>query len=559
MPYDLLIKNARVVDGSGLPGYSADVAVKDGRIAEAGRITESAKRTINAAGLTLTPGFIDHHTHLDAQLLWDPVALSSPEHGVTSVITGNCGLSLMPAKVGDESALIGTFVRVEAIPRHILESVDWRWRSTKDYLGLLDGHLGVNAGCMVGHNAVRQYVMADDATERAATAEEIEEMRKVLRRALEEGAMGYTINRNRGHYRDDGKPLPSRMASEDEMLGLASEMSGFRRGVVQHSNMGAHKVENIDWFARLGTAAARPVLWSSVNWRPDAPDLQTQQLAHVEKYFQQGLRLYGNTNIIPTSTRFTMKNAQVFDAYPSWREVMSLPVEERRSALADTARRPAMRAEIADNSRPAGTPGARNNWENVRVIRSQTKALEGMTVLDLTKVNGTKDPLDAFLDLSLKEGLDTVFVRTDPPDDDVVAEIIQSPYTNIGMSDAGAHVAFLAGYGVSSLVLGYWVRQRKLLTIEDAVRRLTFKVASIFGLEDRGLVWPGFAADLALFDPDPIEALEPEEEPDYPGGFTRMVQHAKGVHYTIVNGEVLMEGGKHTGALPGRVLRNSPR
>jgi N-acyl-D-aspartate/D-glutamate deacylase len=476
---------------------------------------------------------------------------------VTTVITGNCGLSLMPAKTGDESALIGTFVRVEAIPRAILETVEWRWNSTADYLGALDQRLGVNAACMVGHNAVRQFVMGDDATEREATADEITAMQGVLRQALRDGAAGFTINRNHSHFRDDGKPLPSRLASEEEMLALASVLAEVNAGVIQHSNMGTHRVENIDWFARLGEASGRPILWSSVNWRPDAPDLWRDQLDYVERYFEQGLRLYGNTNIIPTSSRFTMRNAQIFDMYPTWRFVMNMPPDERRAALADPARRPTLRRELAEYSPPAGTPGARIDWDLIKVVRSTShKELEGRTIQEITQLRGIPDPLDAFLDVVLEENLETLFVRTDPPDDEVVAGIIRSPYTNIGMSDAGAHVAFLAGYGVTSLVLGYWVRQRHLLSLEEAVHRLSFKVASIFGLKDRGLVWSGWAADLVLFDPDTIEALEPEEAGDYPGGFQRMVQHARGVHSTIVNGDVLIEEGQHTGAYPGKVLRN---
>jgi N-acyl-D-amino-acid deacylase len=559
MAYDLVIRGAKVVDGSGMPAYGADVAVQDGRIVEIGRPREGARRVIDADGLVLAPGFIDHHTHLDAHLLWDPVARSSSEHGVTTVITGNCGLSLMPAKPGDESALIGTFVRVEAIPRSILESVEWRWHSVADYLGALDERLGVNAACMVGHNAIRQYALGEEATEREATLDEVESMQQVLRQALREGAMGFTINRNRSHYRDDGKPLPSRLASEDEMLALAGVLSEFSAGAVQHSNMGRHKTENIDWFARLGRAASRPVLWSSVNWRPDAPDLWREQLDYVESYFQKGLRLYGNTNIIPSSTRFTLRNAQLFDMLPTWRSILAMPLEERKAALADRERRTVLHGEMDDDALRANVPGARLRWDLIKFARAalpQNKSLEGKTVTELARLRGNADPLDAFLDLALEEDLESVFVRTDPPDDKVVGEIIRSPYTNIGMSDAGAHVAFLAGYGVSSLVLGYWVRQQGLTSLEQAVHLLSFKVASIFGFRDRGLIWPGWAADLVLFNPDTIEALEPEEEADYPGGFTRMVQHARGVHATIVNGEILIENGQHTGAYPGRVLRN---
>lgn len=561
MPYDLVIKDAKVVDGSGMPAYSADVAVQDGRIAEIGRVKDGGRKTIKADGLALSPGFIDHHTHLDAQLLWDGLGRSSPEHGVTTVITGNCGLSLMPAKPGDESALIGTFVRVEAIPREILESVDWSWHSVAEYFEALGKRLGINVGSMVGHNALRQYVMGDDATEREATPDEIAAMQKALRQAIEEGAIGYTINRNQGHYRDDGKPLPSRMASEEEMLALASVLSEVNAGIVQHSNMGAHKVENIDWYARLAQAARRPILWSSVNWRYDAPDLWREQLDYVEKYVQGGLRMYGNTNIRPTANRFTLRNTQGWDMYPTWKTVFSAPIEERRRSLADSGKREAMRRELDEILPRPGEPGFFNKrWDLIKVMKTtldENKGLEQRSLEEIARLRGARHPMDVMFDIGLQEDLNTLFLRTEAQDDEVVASIIKSPYTNVGMSDAGAHVAFDAGFGISGLVLGYWVRQKGMLTLEQAVNLLSFKVASIFGLKDRGLVWPGWAADLALFDPDTVEALESVEASDYPGGFTRMVQHARGVHYTIVNGEVLLEQGEHTGAYPGRVIRNA--
>jgi N-acyl-D-aspartate/D-glutamate deacylase len=445
MTYDLIIKDARVVDGTGSPAYAADVAVQDGRIAEIGRVTESAQRTINADGRVVAPGFIDHHTHLDAQLLWDASATPSPEHGVTTVITGNCGLSLMPAKPGDGSALIGTFVRVEGIPRHILETLEWRWSTVGEYFDVLEPELGVNVASMIGHNALRQYVMGDDATEREASPEEIEAMKDLLRQGIADGAIGYTINRNLGHFRDDGKPLPSRMASNDEMLALASVLSEFNTAIVQHSNMGAHTLDDIDWFAQLGRVSGRPVLWSSINWLANRPDFHREQFEYVDRYFREGLRLYGNTNI------------------------------------------------------------------------------------HLARIK----------------------------DQEAYAEIIRHPYSNVGMSDAGAHVDRTGSQGIATELLGYWVRETGLVSLEQAVNVLTFKVASIFGFKDRGLIWRDWAADLVIFDPDTVGPQESEKVGDYPDGFERQVQHARGVDYTIVNGEVLIDHGEHTGAHSGRVIRNS--
>lgn len=446
MAYDLVIKNGKIIDGSGMPAYSGDVAVKDGRIAEIGRVTDSAKRTINADGRAVSPGFIDHHTHLDAHLTWDPIGYPSPEHGVTTVITGNCGLSMMPAKPDHHSQIISTFVLVEAVPRSVLESVDWTWSSVGEYLGTLGQRLGVNVASLMGHNAVRQYVMGEDCTEREATPDEISAMQDAVRRGMEEGALGFTYNRNPTQKRDDGKPLPGHLASNDEMVALASVLSEYNAGVLQHGPMGKHRIENIDWFASLCRASGRPTIWHTLGWRKDDPKLYKAQLKHVEGYFKQGLPLYGNTQCVP--------------------------------------------------------------------------------------------------------GIST-------EDEDAVRELMNSPYVNIGMSDAGAHVERTGHFGLSSMVLGYWVREKKVMGLEAAVNCLTFKVASIYGLPDRGLVWPGFAADLAVWDPETVADVKPELVNDYPGGAQRMVDHAEGVYYTIVNGEVLMDEGKHTGVYPGRVLRNA--
>jgi N-acyl-D-aspartate/D-glutamate deacylase len=550
MAYDLLIKDARVVDGSGMPGYTGDVAVQDGRIAEIGRVRESAKRTIDADGLVLAPGFIDQHTHMDAHLLWDPAALPLPEHGVTSLVTGNCGLSLMPANRGDESALIGNFVRVEAIPRSILETLEWRWRSTADYLGILDQRLGVNVASIVGHNAIRQFVMGDDATEREATAEEIAAMQDTMRQAMRDGAIGYSINRNPTHFRDDGKPLPSRISTQDELLQVAGVLAEFGAGVVQHSSFGRRNVDDIDWVARLAEASGRPVLWTGVNYQPDQPDIWREQLDCLEPHFERGLRLFGNTNIVPFAIRFSLKNAQFFDVVPAWRSIMARPLDARKSALGDPALRPSLR-EL--------DPAFATRLSRVKVLqpaRPENQELRGKTIAELAQLRGAPHIVDAVLDLALEEDLDTLFLASSPIEDEM-GEIVRSPYTIVGQSDAGAHVQFISNFGVCTSLLGQYVRERQLLSLEEAVRQLTFKVANVFGIKDRGLLWPGWAADLVLFDPDTVEPLDVETADDYPGGFTRVLQHARGMHYTIVNGEVLIDHGEHTGAYPGRVIRNS--
>jgi len=327
MAYDLVIKNAKIIDGSGLPAFSGDVAVQDGRIAEIGKIGDSAKRVINADGLVLSPGFIDHHTHMDAHLLWDPMATSSPFHGVTSVVTGNCGLSLMPCKPEDRPALVSSLSRVEAIPREVLETaVDWQWGSVGQYLDNLDKNLGVNVASHVGHCAIRQYVMGEESSEREATPAEIEEMKEAVRDAMRAGAIGFTTNQNPRHMRLDGKPVASRMATTEEVLALAGTVGEFNTGVIE-AIRGNPAIEDIDWYAQIAKASNRPVLWQVVLHMWNAPNKWRAQLDKLEESFASGVRPFGLTNANPLVRRFNMRNAQAFDESPTWRELMRQPME----------------------------------------------------------------------------------------------------------------------------------------------------------------------------------------------------------------------------------------
>jgi N-acyl-D-aspartate/D-glutamate deacylase len=555
--YDLVFQDALVVDGSGLPACLGDVAVRDGRIVEVGRIRDGARRVIKAQGLALAPGFIDHHTHLDAQLLWDPVGSSSPHHGVTTVVTGNCGLTLMPAKAEHRDALVSTLARVEAIPRSVLEmGVQWRWGSAGEYLDALGGRLAVNAASHVGHCAVRQFVMGDDASERAATPGEIAAMQELVRDAMRAGAMGFSTNQNPRHMRLDGKPIPSRLATEGEILALAEVVGEFNAGVIQ-AIRGVPTVADIDWYVQLARVSRRPVLWNIVVHSWSTPNRWREQLDRLEEVFQEGVRPYAITNVVPFLRRFTLRNAQTFDEFPAWRALMIAPLEQRQKAFSDSGTREVLRREIKEFP---GIISFHRRWDLVTVTEAKlpkNRRLKGMSVTELARLWG-KDELDAFLDLSLEEELETLFQTSSTNgDDQAVGAILRSPYVVIGASDAGAHVVYDAAFGYCTTLLGRWVRERKLMTLESAVHKLTFMIASLFGFHDRGLVRPGWAADLVLFDPATVGALEPENARDYPGGTRRMIQRATGVHYTVVNGQVVIENGEYTGSLSGRILRNA--
>ena len=348
MDYDLLIRGGRVVDGSGLPSYIADVGIKNGKVVDIGRLKGSAARTIDAAGLVVAPGFIDHHTHMDGQILWDPYGTCEPQHGVTSIIMGNCGLALAPVEPGGEDAIIKSFVRVEAIPRIALEKgVPWGWRSYGDYLDRLEGNVGINVGGIVGHIAVRQYVMGEESVERTATADEIEKMRQLVSESILGGALGFSTNRNERHMREDGLPVPSRLATEEELLALCDVTRELNSGVIQ-TNHGRHCVEQIPEYDRIVRRTCRPLIWQSVQYKESEPELWKNMLDGIATTFRDGYQAYGLTHTVPLMRHFTMKDAQTFDEFPVWKNLMFLPEEARKQAFADAETRKKMRDDMAE-------------------------------------------------------------------------------------------------------------------------------------------------------------------------------------------------------------------
>ncbi len=557
--HDLILKGGRIYDGSGMPSYHADVGIQGGRIAAIGRLNGGARRMLRVDGLAVAPGFIDPHTHLDAQLLWDPLGTSSCFHGVTSVIVGNCGLSLAPAKPGDRDAVIKSFVRVEAISRRVLEEgVPWRWTSTGEYLGALGTRLGINAAALIGHIAVRHYVMGEDAVERQATLEEVSRMKDLVRRGMDAGAVGFSTNQNPRHIREDRKPVASRLASDDELGSLLDVLGERNSGVVQLSGGGADARGRIAYAAGMARRTGRPVLWQSINHSWSRPDFWREMLVSTQRVFEEeGLPIYAMTQAKPFENRYTLLDAQCFDEFPTWKAAMFSPVPARKQMFADREIRKRLRAEAVEDPSPSVFP---RRWDVIfvdHVNLEKNKPLERRSVHDAARAQN-KDGLDFFLDLSLEEDLQTRFVHVNTQGDAAaVCEILKHPAVMIGQSDAGAHMGYDARFGYSTAFLGRWVRDHGIMSLEAAVHKLTFRVASIFGLGNRGLLRPGMAADIAVFDPATVNTLEPEYVQDLPGGETRMIQRAVGVPHTIVNGEIVIHDGAPTGALPGGVLRPS--
>ncbi|HEY3152903.1 MAG TPA: amidohydrolase family protein [Candidatus Binatia bacterium] len=469
--YDLILKGGRIYDGSGMPSYHGDVGVKDGKIAEIGRLNGAAKKTLNVDGLAVAPGFIHPHTHLDAQLLWDPLGTSSCFHGVTTAVLGNCGLSLAPAKPENREAVIKSFVRVEAINRRVLEEgVQWKWTSTSEYRDVLGARLGINAATLIGHIAVRHYVMGEDAVERQATPEEIVRMKQLVHEGMEAGAVGFSTNQNPRHIREDKKPVASRLASDEELGSLLDVLGEMNAGVVQLSGGGADSRGRIAYAAQMARRTGRPVLWQSISHSWSRPNHWQEMLANTQRVFkEEGLPIFAMTQAKPFQNRYTLLDAQCFDEFPTWKSAMFNPVPVRKQMFADLDLRKKLHAEAIEDQSPSVFP---RRWDVIfvdHVKLAKNKSLERKSVEDVARAQG-KGGLDCFLDLSLEEDLETRFVHTNTQGDpNAVCEILKHPAVMIGQSDAGAHMGYDARFGYSTAFLGCWVRDYGIMGLEEAV------------------------------------------------------------------------------------------
>jgi N-acyl-D-amino-acid deacylase len=560
MAYDLLIRNGRIVDGSGMPAFRGDVAVKDGKVAEIGKLSGPAERTIDAEGRVVAPGFIDNHCHYDAQVTWDPLCTYSCDHGATTVIFGNCSLSLAPVRKGKEERLAEFLSYVEAIPMEVLRTVEFGWETVPEYLDQLDHHLGVNTGNLIGHTAVRYYVMGDDCQKRTATDEEVKQMQDLLRDGIKAGALGLSVSRNQGHYDPQGVHIPALWADEKEIFALGDVLRELGTGLIQSGGGNGAEVKN-GLMSRLSEATGRTVVYNNLLQSMRRPNEWKEQMALIEASTAKGIRAYPMCTPNRIVDHFTMRNCQEFRGLPTWHPILLASDEEKLRAYSDPEIRAKLHAEAVEFKVDTPPPGICRTWWDYMEVQTavlpKNKVFEGKTVGQIAQMQG-KGIIDAFLDLVVEEHLDTEFLHGEiNVDEAAMAQILTYPNAIIGLSDGGAHVQFQSGFGFSTRLLAEWVREKKVISLERAVRRLTFDSASIFGLYDRGLLRPGMAADITIFDPDTVRPLPLEVVHDFPTGAKRIKEPAEGIMATVVNGEVLMDNGKHTGALPGRVLRNT--
>ena len=545
MAHDLVIRGGLIVDGTGAPGRIGDLAVSGGRIAEVGVVSARGAREIDAVDLVVAPGFIDPHTHYDAQLTWDPSASCTSWHGVTTIVTGNCGFTLAPCRPEDRLTVMKMLEYVEGMSLDAMQKgIRWEFETFREYLDALDRlPLWVNVAPLIGHSAVRQFVMGEAAWTREATDDELGRMGAEVRRAMGDGAIGFSSTTNLNHVGDRGRPVPSRLGTDHELEYLAGAMGSTGRGIVELTIGGSRsdRVAEVDRYMELARAARRPVTMVSVRHNPVRPDEHRRILAKVEAAWREGLRLHPQGTCSPLTSTFTITNGFVFGRYKAWRRVLEAKPSEWRAILGD----PGFRAEFRESVRHT----ALFNGDIVplrikRVVKPELQRFTGKSVVELAR-DTDKDVIDAFLDLVLDDDFRTEFMSaTMNTDAGAVAEIFTHPTAVLGLSDAGAHITQFSEAGQTSQLLGHWVRERQALSLEAAVRLVTGAPAEIFGIPDRGRLAPGLAADITVFDPRTIACHEEEIVHDMPDGGPRYIARASGIQWSFVNGQAIIRDGR---------------
>ena len=564
MPYDLVIKNGVLIDGSGLPRHHADVAVRHGRIAAVGRIRERAREVMDADGLVIAPGFIDGHTHMDAQIFWDPLGTCSCWHGVTTVVMGNCGFTLAPCPESQKHLVVRNLERAEDIAAEAMAAgIEWKWTTFPEFLDCLDAlPKGINYAGYLGHCALRTYVMGERAFEQAASEDDLHAMERELRDAIRAGAIGFTTSRSPIHETPDGRPVASRLATWDEVRRLVGVMGDLNAGLFELAGEAVGRelsdpVAFRDYHVRLRDLAVetgRPVTWGNFS-RLEAPDVWRRYLDLLDETAAAGGRMFAQVHSRGLNVVLSFKTQLPFDHLPAWKPFRALALAEQRQRLRDpeTRRRLIAGAHERPERRALGTEARPFPYEWIFLY--DTVAGPHRTVAEIARERGV-DPAEAMIDLALEKDLDRFFVHPVANEDqDTVLEMMRHPRAVVTFSDSGAHVSQIVDSSLQTHLLSHWVRAKQAFTLEQAVRMLTLVPATYWGFADRGLVREGFVADLIVFDPDTISPEMPEVVNDLPAGARRLVQRARGITATIVNGEVLLRDGKHTGALPGQLLR----
>ena len=565
MPYDLIVKNGTVIDGSGLPRYRADVAVRHGRIAAIGRIREAAREVVDADGQVVSPGFIDGHTHMDAQVFWDPYGTCSCWHGVTSVVMGNCGFTLAPCGKPERHLVVRNLERAEDIAAEAMDAgIDWTWTTFPEFLDRVERlPKGINYAGYIGHSALRTYVMGERAFEKEAGEDDLRAMERELRDAIRAGAIGFTTSRSPSHETPDRRPVASRLATWAEVRRLVGVMGDMNAGVFELAGerAGGDPERLRDYHLRLRDLAVetgRPITWGLFS-RREEPDLWRTYLALLDETAARGGRMFAQVHSRALTVVLSFKTNLPFDRLPVWRELRALPLDQQQARLRDPElrRRLVEAAKERDERRPVGAEARLTSYEWIFLMDSPQGPHR--SIAEIARERGV-DPVEAMIDLAVEKNLDRFFLQPIANENQEHAlELITHPRTVVTFSDSGAHVSQIMDASLQTHLLSYWVRTRQALALEQAVRMLSFEPATHWGFADRGLIREGMAADMLVFDPETIAPEMPEVVRDLPAGARRLTQRARGIAATIVNGEVVLRDGKPTGALPGQLLRAGTR
>ncbi|HIN60630.1 MAG TPA: hypothetical protein EYM88_11040 [Gammaproteobacteria bacterium] len=567
MALDLVIENGTVIDGSGGPRYRADVGVKAGRIVEIGRIRSAATERIDAEGHIVSPGFIDGHTHMDAQVAWDQLGSCSCWHGVTSVVMGNCGFALAPCQPEEREWIARCLEAVEDIPVDaMMNGIDWTWETFPEYLDQVEQlPKAINYSAFIGHSALRMYVMGKRALSEVANEDDLRRMGAVVEEALQVGAVGLSTSRATTHITPDGSPIASRIADWSEIDYLVGTLAKRNQGIFQIgpdvSGGEAHQTF-LKRLQKVALDSGRPIMFGTLSTRQGIdPYPWQEQTRYIDETVAAGGRMYGQTTTRPIIALFSLKSYLPFDNLPAWQALRDLPIDEQRRRFADSDIRSALvaaeatmkpRDGVFQGGGAATTDPKKPDYSNLFALRGVD--WDDPTVEELSKQAG-QHPVEVMLDLMI-DNEDQLFVQplvNESPAD--VLGMLQHPRTLATFSDSGAHVCQEMGSSLQTHLLNYWVRQKQAFSLEQAVRMLTFDNASAFEFNDRGLLRPGYRADVVVFDADTIRPRLPTVETDLPGGARRLVQKADGIAATVVNGAVTFRHGASTGVYPGQLIR----
>jgi N-acyl-D-amino-acid deacylase len=555
--HDLLIKEAHLVDGLGGTPYRADLAVAGGRIAGIGADLGAARRTLDGEGLMLAPGIIDGHTHYDAQITWDPYADPSPALGVTTIVIGNCGFTIAPCKKRDRDLTMRNLTHVEGMSLDALRAgIRWDFESFADYLAMIErSGVGPNVAAFVGHSSLRTYVLGEDASRRAATAEEVAAMRQLVREAMAAGAVGFATSTNEPHNGENGIPMPSRLADDAELRGLVTAMGESGRGIFMLTR---GTMTDIPYLETLAADSGRPVLIAALQHNPLNPDGVFARVREIKAARARDRKLIAQVSCTPLTMDFTLASPYCFESLAAWKPAMEVHGEALKTIYADAAFRAAVKDDLV---KFRGMRLFNSEWDKLKVVAVADpahRAFEGRSIKELAEAAGSH-PLDWFLDFGLKEDLRTLFTaELLNSDEAAVGRLISDPDSHVALSDAGAHLTFLCDAGFGLHLIGHWARDRGVITIAEAVRKLTSQPAALFGIRDRGRLAPGYAADLMLFDPASIGRGEKRRVDDLPAGASRLTAAARGVHGVWVNGVCVADasGLRREPVPPGKVLRD---